>query len=242
MEPFNYYNQESAQYSRKRYEGVIDTYVKYFFKRRLALILNYLKHLADGPLSERQGGLILLDVGCADGVVLREIARELPDRFNKLVGVDIAENMIKQARALTKESNIKFFNKSETPHEKFDVVLIVGFMTEPLWQSEKNYIFEHLVPGGTVIVSLAGRNSLHAGIKLKDKEYVRDYRSYQEYEWMLENDFEIVSKKHYGFFVPKLWSLPFLARFIQPTTDILLASFFPELFHEVLYLLRRKTS
>ena len=53
MEPEEFYNQESTKYSQKRYEGVTDTYVKYFFKKRLSLVLKYLDVLTKGNLSRK---------------------------------------------------------------------------------------------------------------------------------------------------------------------------------------------
>jgi len=233
-----YYNEESTKYSYKRYEGVTDTYVKYFFRRRLALVLNY---LAAMRLNVREDGPHLLEVGCADGVVLRKIALKTPGKFGKLVGVDIAEDMLVQACLVTKDSNISFFHKSETPIEKFDVALAVGFVDPGHWQEEKNYLLKHLKPGGHVVISLGARYSLHARLKLVGKDYAKQYLTYKEYDKLLTYDFEIVAKRYYGLFVPKLWAIPTLARLLQPVFDRLLAPLVPGLFHECLYLLRSKS-
>ena len=233
-----YYNEESTQYSHKRYEGVTDTYVKFFFKRRLALVLQFFSDLAPRALRGRSGRSSLLEVGTADGVVLREIVRKLPNKFKQLVGVDIAAKMIGEARALTSDKKISFFEISQVPAEKFDAILFVGFMTEALWQEYQPFIREHLDSGGYVIISLAGAGSLHARFKLAQAPYVADYRSYGRYRQVLSQDFQILAEKHYGLFIPKLWAWPALARLIQPLVDRFLVPFLPNLFHECLYLVR----
>lgn len=233
MDPGDYYNQESIQYSHKRYEGVTDTYVKYFFKRRLELVLG---HLAECQPIFRT----LLDVGTGDGVMLREITSKLSGKFNKLVGVDIADEMIKQSRLLTTDNAISFFNVNDTPKEKFDVILFIGFMTPKLWQDYQSYVTLHLAEGGFVLTSFAGHDSIHARLKIKNEQYYVEYLSYQNYRKLIGTNFEIINSKYYGFFVPKLWSIPALARVVQPIVDRLMAPLFPNLFHECLYLLRKK--
>ncbi len=237
MSPEEFYNQESNRYSQKRYLGEVDTYVKYLFRHRLNLVLEYVeevKRLA-GP-----GPKTILEVGTADGVVLRRIQAAFPSVFNKMIGVDIAEGMIVKARELSKGMNIDFFKKEGTPDDTFDVQLLVGFMNARLIETDRDYISAHLKKGGYAVLSLAGRNSIQARLKVRDQEHYQDYVTYARYRSLLLKNFKIVETRYYGFFVPKLWSMPRIARFLQPIFDRILAPFVPELFHEALYLLQLK--
>ena len=235
MDSQDFYNQESEQYSQKRYGGQVDSYVKYFFNQRLNLVLTMLHRISKG-----RSDMSLLEVGCADGVVLRQTKRTLSEKFTRLVGVDIAENMIARARILSVGMGIEFFSKNQTLNEKFHTILLVGFMTGPLIELERAYVNEHLKDGGYAIISLAGRHSLQARLKLQDKPYLADYRTYREYRELLEKNFEIINTQYYGLVIPKLWRFPKLARFLQPALDSIGTFLFPELMHEVLYLLRKK--
>jgi hypothetical protein len=90
------------------------------------------------------------------------------------------------------------------------------------------------------VYSSAGKNSLHAKIKLTDKKYAEDYLSYPEYEAIISKYFNVVSSEIYGLFIPKLWVFPRLARKIQPTLEIMFRRILPNLFHEKIYLLKKK--
>lgn len=231
-----YYNQESNRYSSKRYDGIVDTYVKYFFKRRLAIALEYILFLYPASYIS---DLDILEDGTADGVVLRQIGSQLAPEVGRLVGVDIAENMITRAKALSPD-NYEFYVKSDTPRYKFGLVLAIGFVSPSMWHEESAFIKDHLREGGHVIMSLGSRKSLHAYFKLKGKSYVQDYLLYRECRQLLEKEFRIVKEIRYGIFVPKLWAFPVIARVVQPIVDTIFTRLIPDFSHEALYLLEMK--
>jgi SAM-dependent methyltransferase len=234
-----YYDSESSVYSQKRYEGVTKTYTQFFFKNRLAILKRQLqKHLGGSK------NLKLLDIGCADGVITRSIAKEFPDIFSALVGVDISTPMIEVARRMTNDPKISYFVKdgeaygSVIPPHNFDVALGMGYLTTNIFDSEVAYLRENLKPGGIYICTLTAKDSLHARFKLKDAPYRIHYTSYAEYENLLKRRFHIIEAVPNGLFVPKLWAIPALGRILQPVLRTLFAPFFPNLFHEMIYVLR----
>src|SRR3989338_8992448 len=95
MDSQDFYNQESEQYSQKRYGGQVDSYVKYFFNQRLNLVLTMLNRISKG-----RSDMSLLEVGCADGVVLGKTKRTLSEKFTRLVGVDIAKPLLRRRNQL----------------------------------------------------------------------------------------------------------------------------------------------
>ncbi len=233
-----YYDQESAVYSHKRYRGAIDSYVKYFFRRRLALVASLVKQAVGS-----QTGLAALEIACADGVVLRELKHQLPGAFSKLVGIDIAPQMINVARQLSPDQSISYYVRGEEPVDQFDIILSIGYLAPPLFDSEFAYITKHLKPGGYYLCSQAGRWSIQARLKIKHQPYYRDYRSYRQVERRLSSEFNLISARSLGLYVPKLWFYPRLARLLQPIIDLFFSLGGPltrEFFHERVYLLQKR--
>jgi SAM-dependent methyltransferase len=230
-----FYDSESDQYSKKRYEGLLSTYTQFLFRKRLEIFLGMFKQIAG------QRKVSLLDIGCADGIVINRIQRAFPQSTHKVVGIDISPQMIAQARESIKDPRASFYLRNEAPQEMYGVILELGVHVENL-EDEIQYVKNHLVNGGYFIYSVAGRDSLHARIKLQNAAYVKDYRSYADAERILSEHFEIVDSQAYGFFIPKLWSIPPLARVLQPIIDSILRGITPSLFHEKIYLLRDKRS
>jgi SAM-dependent methyltransferase len=236
----SFYDVESSVYSEKRYADKARTYVQYFFNRRLSIVLEAIAAHISGKTS-----LMLLDIGCADGVMTRKIAEAFPASFSKLVGTDISVPMIEKARMLTHDSRISFFIKGSTrpadvSHQKFDIALGLGYLTSAMFAQEADFVREHLVPGGLYICSFAARGSLRARLKLKGQPYLKDYLSYAGYRSMLSERFEIIDEIPYGLFIPKFWALPSLGRALQPVIDALFTHIVPGLFHEKIYVLRLK--
>lgn len=235
-EVIDFYNKESENYSRKRYEGQILTYTQFMFRRRFSIALSYIERLVN-----KDNKINIFEMACADGVLLRKIFLTFPGSISRSVGMDISDSMVLKARELSLGfDNMSYFVKDEIDPGLFDVILGLGYVSTPIIHEEFLYVNQHLVKGGYYICSLPGRLSLQARIKLRDKEYAKSYLTYEEYEKIILNYFEIVSSDVYGFFVPKLWAIPFLARSLQPIVEVFFKRFSPNLYHEKIYLLRKR--
>lgn len=234
MKDSAFYNQESSQYSAKRYPPVATTYIQFFFKERLRLTIEQLKTIVGFKENST-----LLEVGCADGVVLREISKRLDGAFSKLVGIDLAEGMVEQARSRTSDSRSKFFLRGkEVLDGPVDVIVEIGVANYADIDEELRYAYEHLADGGVYILSLAGKDSSNAlfgkGIGYKN------FLSYGDYEQKIADVFRIETVIPCGFFVPLLWRIPRVARVVQPVIEKVMATVAPNAFHEKIYVLRNE--
>ena len=234
---FEYYDVESGQYSKKRYEGVTETYVQYFFKKRREIVLEMLHKILNGKKN-----LLLLDIACADGVMLPAVDTAFPGVFSKFVGTDISPGMVEVARKVfSHDKRFSFFVKKECPKESSDIAFGLGYLTALIFKEEMKFLFERLKPGGYYLCTFATPRSVYARLKLSDKPYLKDYRTYSEYRIMLDKYFEIIEEVPYGLFIPKLWSVPIIARILQPFFDRVFRCILPNLYHEKVYLLKRKS-
>jgi len=232
----DYYNKESNQYTKKRYDGSMSNYSQYIFRKRMSLLFNYITYIRYKSLNKNK---TLFDIGCADGIVLFSLNDRFADFIDKIVAVDISDEMIKVAKNKTTEAKFSFYMRGDEPELKCDVVTELGVHVSDL-KKEMEYVESRLNTDGYYIYSTGDKNSIYARLKLKGKpncEYVKDYMTLHDIEIILKTKFNIIKKTSYGFFIPKLWSVPFLARIVQPTVDFFLSILFPSLFHETLYLL-----
>lgn len=238
MDEYNivgYYNQESSQYSQKRYDKHIDTYVKFFFNKRRDIVFKMLK-----GVTKDKNGLLLLDIACADGVISRSVDKLLPKVFSKIVGTDIAPEMVIQAQKLSgDDKKFSFFVKNECPEVEFDVVLATGYLSAAIFDNEMAFLEKRIKPSGFYICTLASSKSIYARLKTYNKPYYKDYRTYSQYRKMLEEKFEILEEVPYGLLIPKLWAFPRFARLAQPMLESIFKNICPNLFHEKLYLLKK---
>jgi len=233
-----FYNTESEHYSDRRYKGDTETYVQYFFKQRRDIVLKMLSGII-----ENKSDLSLLDIACADGVLTRDIDSKFPKAFAKLVGTDLAPQMVEVARKITVDrNNISFYVKDECPVDKFDIVLGLGYLSKTIFEDEMSFLLKRLAENGYYICTFASKDSIFARLKLADKYYIKDYGDYKDYDVILSRYFSIVEEIPYGFFVPKLWSVPVLARIVQPIFDKIMRPICPSLFHEKVYLLKLKSN
>ena len=230
----DFYNDESEQYSRKRYEGETMTYFQFLFKRRRQLFLGLISRIS-GELKDSD----VLEIGCADGVLVKKLFQKLPNIFKSIIGIDVSPLMLERARETTKDPKASYFLRGEEPEGKFKLVIELGVHVQN-FDDEMLYVCQKLESNGCFIYSASGRNSLHAKIKLSKEKYVVDYMDYPEYEKVIRKYFEIISAEPYGLFVPKLWAIPSIARLLQPFLDSVFKNTFPDLFHEKIYLLRKK--
>lgn len=228
-----YYDRESTRYSDKRYPRIPTTYIQYFYLRRLDIVKRYLQRSAQAPAT-------LLEIGCADGVVIRALAAAFPGMYSHIVGVDIAEEMIRQASSRNTSPDIRFCLRDElSASEQFDVVIEIGVVNYASVEEELHAAQAYTRAGGRFILSVAGTDSLRNRIKGEDG--FNDFRAYHIYEDMIKEDFIVESVEGCGIFVPYLWRLPSLARVVQPALEWLANALGARwLCHEQVYLLQKR--
>lgn len=231
----DFYNKESRLYSEKRYLGPTDNFIKYFFRRRLSILLEFVKREASG----HQRGLSLLDIGCADGFVMREICDKNFRWAEKFTGIDTSPQMVERAVAkYGADKRFSFFVRGEEPREKYDIVVEIGVPLSD-WREEFRYVLSKLKDDGVYIFSTPGsKNSLYSRIK-KDF-HVENPMSFKEFDSLVSEFFEVKRVKNYAFFVPFLWRFPRIARIKQPFFEAILGFVFPKISHEKIFLLKKK--
>lgn len=233
MKDAEFYNKESLKYSSKRYPRKASTYIQYFFKRRLQILLIEL-----GEICEEKTGLNLLEVGCADGVVLRAIVEAFPQSFSSMTGIDTAKDMVSAAKSLTNDSRIAFYERGAEPKEKRDVIIEIGVANYADFDEELRYAKENLIEGGTFILSIAAKGSINAFFGKGDG--YNNFLSYREYESRISHSFRIVRYIPVGFYIPIIWRVPAIARYIQAVKERVMAPIAPNVFHEKVYVLKAK--
>lgn len=228
-----FYNKESVQYSAKRYPAVATNYIQFFFKKRLSLTLAHMRSLFG-----KSNGLSLLEIGCADGVVLRDIQQKLPAVFSAFTGIDTAKDMIVVAQSLDISHKMKFYVRGEEPMQTYDTIIEIGVANYANFDDELAYAHDHLKAGGMYILSIAGNDSLNA--RLGGAVGYNNFLSYAEYQNKIRGIFDVKKIVSVGFHVPFLWRVPFVARRIQPIVEVLFSRLTPNLFHEKIYILRKR--
>lgn len=230
-----FYDEESKNYSRRRYPKVATDYIQFFFTRRRKLVLELLSEMVQRTEAPRS----LVEIGCADGILLRSIQERMPKAFDKLVGIDIAEEMIAVAKDTTDDPAISYEVRKEfMPNRKFTVAMEVGVGELTLkTEAEAEWAAAQLVSGGYFLCGFGGRDSIVARL---DKAAARrvHLNTYATYEATLSKYFSIVGVRAHGLYVPFIWRIPFLARIVQPMAEIV-GTAFPDLCHEQLYLLQK---
>jgi hypothetical protein len=232
----NYYDEEAGVYSLKRYPKVPVNYVQFLFTHRREVMFRLLQTVIANTAAPRT----LLEIGTADGVLLRSIAKRIPDAFAKITGSDISQEMVATAGELTHNPHITFVQRdSLAAGGDFICVLEIGvgaLATDT--QSELSRAAGHLASGGYYICTFAGRNSIATrwGSTAADISQLSPYKTY---EAAMREYFTIKKKIPYGIYVPLLWKAPALARRLQPLAEVA-GKLFPSLAHEQLYLLKKK--
>ncbi len=235
QQAIDFYNQESQKYSSKRYPEIASSYYQYLFTKRREIFLAFVNAI----LPKLGGNPSLLEVGCADGIILKSIETRFPNSFTSIVGMDISPKMIETAKANNKNDKISFKLKHELQEGAYDIVVELG-VRAPI-EDQLSYAQQHLKPGGYFIYSLIGRKSSYANLKLDDasKKLLKSYAAYEE--TISKYNFAITDLSAYGLFVPKLWKFPTIARVPQSFLDFIFRKITPELFHEQIYVLRKGT-
>src|SRR5262252_9140287 len=144
-------------------------------------------------LMELRPGERVLDLGCGSGWATRLLARvvsEGPEGFGQVVGVDISDEMIRQARAASKDfENVMFVvgSAAEIPWEEnfFDKVLSVeSFYYYPDQDRALAELFRVMAPRGRlfILINLYKDNpySLQWVDKLKVAVHVRSAAEYMD--------------------------------------------------------------
>ena len=121
------------------------------------------------------------------------------------------------------------------------VIVEIGVVAREIMESELRFAYQNLPEGGYYICSIASRTSLRTWFKADESDLVK-YLTFSEYETAVESRFEIVNSEVFGIFIPFLWKVPFVARLVQPICEMMFRPFLPSLFHEKIYLMRRRTS
>jgi len=228
-----FYDKESARYSLKRYPETTSNYIQFFFKKRLDIVLRELKEIFGNKMR-----LNLLEIGCADGVVLRKILEEMGNNFSEMIGIDTSEGMIKEAGILTTNKKIRYFLRGEeVVSNKLDVVLEIGVANYAHIDEELEYAENNLKEEGIYVLSLAGKGSLNE--YLGTWEGYSNFLSYSEYENKIDNIFKINKVIPIGFYVPFIWKVPAVGRVLQPLFEFVFRLLLPNLFHEKVYILKK---
>jgi|SRR5882672_3887860 len=144
-------------------------------------------------LMDLRPGERVLDLGCGSGWATRMLARIVdggPPSSGQVVGIDISDEMVRQARAESKDfDNVKFVvgSAAQIPWEEnfFDKVLSVeSFYYYPDQERALDELFRVLAPGGRlfILINLYKDNpySLQWVPKLKVPVHVRSATEYVE--------------------------------------------------------------
>ena len=236
----DFYNKESAIYSAKRYPERATDYTHFFFKKRLSMAESLLRQAFQG-----KKGLRLLEIGCADGIVMREIGNDIPGMFSDMTGIDTAEDMIAAAISSEKRSHTEpgtkrsyYIRGKEPAGGSFDAIVEIGVANYTDLDEELGYISEHLKDNGICVLSIAGKWSVNG--RMSREEGYRHFSSYGEYENKIVRSFIIEMVIPVGLRLPFIWRIPMLARKLQPFIESIWRPIAPDLFHEKIYLLRKK--
>ncbi len=238
MKDTNYYNSESEIYSQKRYPGKTGDYIHYFFKKRLAIVIDMIGKII--VLGDRFN---LLEVGCADGVVIKKIEERFGNKFSEMQGIDLSPLMIEAAKKNSAENSkirYKVRNNDYKVVANFDIIIEVGVINYTDFLAELKFAQKNLRKGGCYILSVAGKDALMVKLGKAKKEAFNSLLNYADYEKKIVEYFNIIKVVPCGFWLPGLWKLPILARIVQPCLDFLLLYPLPNFFHEKVYLLKTK--
>ena len=234
QETIDYYDKASKSYSELRYKDTFVGFFQYIFGTRRKV---FLELLADIEKDLPQNATIL-EIGCADGVLFKAIEKKFPSRFSKMIGVDISQGMIDEAKRQNTNSRVSFVLRDNLSIEKFDVIIELGVGVYE-YEDEWKFISSRLNSDGYIFYTLTSSKSLYTRFKNKDAYYVKYYKLYKEYERFFSKYFSISNSRVYGLFIPKLWSIPIIARVLQPVFDWIFKPF-QNLFHEKFYLLKKR--
>ncbi|MFZ2072727.1 MAG: class I SAM-dependent methyltransferase [Minisyncoccia bacterium] len=229
----SFYDKESEYYSIKRYPKIPITYTHFFFKRRLCLAFNFIKSVY--PQNKK-----IVEIGCADGYVLRELYKKHLIK-EKMIGIDLSKEMIEVAKKNSNGLPTDYYIRGEEPQGLLaDILLEIGVINFTNLRDELDYAATHLPKDAYFVVSFASNTSLiHTLDQSEEGEYVH-FENQSFYREQLKKEFKIIKSVPYGLFVPYLWRIPKLAIIIQPVLEKIFRYILPNLFHEEIYLAQKK--
>ncbi|HBC71815.1 MAG TPA: 8-amino-7-oxononanoate synthase, partial [Coxiellaceae bacterium] len=118
----------------------------------------WLKDFADHPKK-------IADLGCGTGIITAKLAQDFPQ--SRVLGIDIAENMIEYARScFTKEKNLNFITADADSlpleNENLDIAFSnLMLQWSPNLKTTLTALWRALKPGGKLIFSTLGPGSLN---------------------------------------------------------------------------------
>ncbi len=234
-----FYNKASDTYSSRRYPEKSTDYNHFFFKRRLDVVIDILEDVVP-----RMQNPSLLEVGCADGVVLRRVFEKFGMGISSYAGIDIAPRMIEVAHKKHAGTPLRFSIRDPKKcfggkgGSSWDILIEIGVLNYADFDLEIECVERSLSVAGYYICSVAGNGSLWDRLVRVDKRF-ENFMSYAEYETKIRRSFDIVRAYPVGLYLPKLWRVPAIARIMQPISESCIRPFLPGLFHEKVYLLKR---
>jgi SAM-dependent methyltransferase len=232
----DFYTKESAQYSRKRYEGELNTYTQYLFRRRMNIYFDFLRYIKSNVNKK----ISLFDIGCADGVVLFNTENMFSSMISSYTAVDISSGMVDVANNKKPNDKFSFYLRGKEPSSNYDLVTELGVHVPDL-RSEINYIKQKLnLKNSFFIFSSSSGGSLHTYFKIRNNpetSHIGELKRYKEIENILKTEFKIIKSVPYGLFIPKLWASSNIGKALQPIIDKVFSYIVPGLFHEKIYLL-----
>jgi predicted TPR repeat methyltransferase len=231
-----FYNKASDSYSADRYPAVACSYTQFFFKKRLDVVIDSIQQCT----KKNDKNLSVLEIGCADGILIRKVSEMFRNNFSVFLGVDISRKMIEAAVRKDSDTNILFKTREEYHDtEQFDLILEVGVINYASARDEIMYAHGALKNSGYYMCSVAGTDSLWNKIKPGNKGF-SNFLPYREYEKIIQEFFSIEKKIPVGFFIPLVWRAPLIARIVQPIAEKILTPIAQNLFHEQVYILKNK--
>ena len=195
----DFYNKESTQYSKKRYEGKTNSYFQFLFKRRRQLFLAFIDSVK-GELKDSKA----LEIGCADGVIVKKLLQKLPDSFKTITGVDVSPKMIEISKNRLKDKATINLDSIESfsPKNKFNYIFSIDSFHHYANQ-EKAILNLHqtLKKGGKLIISDFSLGRLGNWFFKKFEPSNSRMLSKKEFKELFEkHKFGIIKQKRVGLF------------------------------------------
>ncbi len=232
----DFYTKESVQYSKKRYEGELNTYTQYLFRKRMNIYFDFLRYIKSNVNKK----ISLFDIGCADGVVLFNTEYIFSDMISSYTAVDISSGMIEVANNNKPNDKFSFYLRGKESNSNYDLVTELGVHVPDL-KSEISYIKQKLNSDNSYFIfSSSSGGSLHTYFKIRNNpetSHIGELKRYNEIENILKSEFKIIKSIPYGLFIPKLWANATIGKMLQPIIDKVFSFIVPGLFHEKIYLL-----